>query len=52
VGLRTIKSEAALVISVYKQLAFKLSVADDYDNTPAPTSFNYLTTPIGFSAQL
>jgi hypothetical protein len=48
-----IKSEAALLLPVYKQLSFKLSIADDYDNTPAPgTSFNYLSTIIGVSAQL
>ena len=48
-----IRSEAALLLPLYKQLSFKLSVADDYDNTPAPgTSFNYLTTQIGLSAQL
>lgn len=48
-----IRSEAALTLPLYKQIAFKLSVLDDYDNTPAPdTSFNYLTTLIGLSAQL
>jgi hypothetical protein len=48
-----IKSEAALLFPVYKQLSLKFSIADDYDNTPAPgTSFNYMTTLIGLSASL
>lgn len=48
-----VKSEASLLIPFYKQLSFKFSVADNYDNTPAPdTSFNYLTTLVGLSAQL
>lgn len=48
-----IKSEAALLFPIYKQLSFKFSIANDYDNTPAPdTSFNYLTTLIGLSASL
>jgi hypothetical protein len=48
-----IKSEAAVLIPLYKQLSFKFSIANDYDNTPAPdTSFNYLTTLIGLSASL
>lgn len=48
-----IKSEAAVLFPIYKQLSFKFSIANDYDNTPAPdTSFNYLTTLIGLSASL
>jgi len=48
-----IRSQAALTLPLYKQVSFKLSVADDYDNTPADgTSFNYLTTIVGLSAQL
>ena len=48
-----IKSEAALLLPLYKQLSLKFSIADDYDNTPAPgTSFNYMTTLIGLSASL
>lgn len=48
-----IKSEAALLFPLYKQLSLKFSIADDYDNTPAPdTSFNYLTTLLGVSASL
>ncbi|MBM4243005.1 MAG: DUF481 domain-containing protein [Deltaproteobacteria bacterium] len=48
-----LKSEAALLFPVYRQLSFKLSVVDDYDNTPAPgTAFNFLTTMIGLSASL
>jgi len=48
-----IKSEAALLIPLYEQLSFKFSVVDNYDNTPAPdTSFNYLTTLVGLSAEL
>lgn len=48
-----VKSEAALLLPLYKQLSFKFSVVNDYDNTPAPdTSFNYLSTLIGLSAQL
>jgi len=48
-----IKSEAALLVPVYEQLSFKFSIADNDDNTPAPdTSFNFLTTMIGPSAQL
>jgi hypothetical protein len=48
-----IKSEAALTVPMYKQLALKFSVADDYDNTPAPDpSFNYLNMIVGLSAQL
>lgn len=48
-----IRSEAALLVPLYKQVSVKFSVADDYDNTPArDTSFNYLTTLIGLSAQL
>jgi len=48
-----VKSEAALLVPLYKQLSFKFSVADTYDNTPAPdTAFNFLTTVVGLSAQL
>lgn len=48
-----IKSQAAVLFPIYKQLSFKFSIANDYDNTPAPgTSFNYLTTLIGVSASL
>jgi hypothetical protein len=48
-----IKSEAAVLFPLYKQLSAKFSIANDYDNTPAPgTSFNYLTTLIGLSASL
>lgn len=48
-----IRSQALLRIPVYEQLSFYFSIADDYDNTPAPdTSFNYLTTSVGLSAGL
>lgn len=48
-----IRSQAKLSIPVWKQLSFFFSIADDYDNTPAPdTSFNYLTTSVGLSAGL
>lgn len=48
-----IRSQADLSVPVWKQLALKFSVADDYDNTPAEdTSYNYLTMMVGVSAQL
>jgi hypothetical protein len=48
-----IKSYANLAVPVYKQLSFKVSLTDDYDNTPAPdTTFNYLTLLFGLSASL